>query len=1427
MTNAGMVLLAFTITNSLSTTTGINIGGIQIRSQATDGIGYKCIDPSGLVLYYPFDNNTISANMVTNCAAGFPGVLDASLNSGAMIASTTAPLMGDTDVCFNGTSSYVAIGSWNIPPRITGKGFSISGWFFPSSSTPVNSLLYWFNNPNTSVNMMAYLTAGAAIDFSYNLTQNISGGVELVTSTNAGFSYLPNAWNFFAMTGLCGTDLSGSFTYYVNDVSVSTLVGAWPNTSTTASQLYNRNCLGGFPTGTSMNVNSYGSLGYLLGCMDDFRVYNRCLSSQDVLTLWSYGFANSCSFMNVLDPTALSVYYPMDHGMLLKKSPPSAFGTFTLSSIITTGFVMSFTGGVGFSVSYTFTVNGTSYTPTGSPATGFTFSGLANAGAASFSPTPYAWTVVVTATNSGGSYVSNPQVVFIPPTITGNFSNGVVLLSLTSGYSGGIWSYSCTSGSIVPYGIVTGYTSFATMASDVSKSTFNGLLWTLSLTQVASPLQTNTINTIVCAYPMLVNSIVNYNSTDLSGVSTTNAINYNVYCFMNTGTNYTINYTCYKASYIYVLAVGGGGGGAGNGGGGGGAGGVVMMPVYLPVGQSTININVGAGGAAASDGVSTTVSFTAIPSVNIVAMKGAGAASSGGVGRSYASSAGNGISGGTYFNMNSNAYNNFGSPGGIVNNAGAGGGGGAGTPGAINSMYSQVAGNGGNGIQCFLPGIRDFKLNNNPFGKYYWGGGGGAGSSSQSRVVPNNGNGGLGGGGGGASASSYNAGLGGASSLNSGTPGAINNGAGGNGGANTGSGGGGAWNGSGGAGGSGIVIIAFPQLQIATNKQAVAPNAANDMISMSPLSATAISNFKGAFACQLLNYNYFGPVMTLRASFDAYGNYTANFYADVNGNLGTGYLGTGTPLVSWLKTMNSNTTYAYVTKWFNQGMDVCFNSAYQYKVGSQPIYDAVYGIINFGYQGTNGGVSAPQTNTYLQLSDGALPYTDSSFTYTFRYWNAPTNSAYNGQSVISGGSNAGTGTGLTLDINAGGQYLLDLYAAGYALGSYLTSAVLTWRYTSQLWNLNINGGSVLTATTISRVQTPVNNVIGTCNTGQATNSYNPFNGQLYYMYIFSTSIADTDRIILESTPSYYPYNISNTQLSVVTYSSPVSVLLSWTANSNVNYYSIYLNNYYFGTMTNASTANSLSLPSLSILDSSYQITLVGFNTSNVIQNVIVSYKASQYTYLYSNTDGNINSWLMGGGNNPVAMTQFLSENSNLSTGANGCWKLIYGGAYNVSNIGLTSFLNTTISFDTRNYGTNYPFIQFLFGGSDYSTANSYNVGGGTILVLDSGNADWDYSMLAPNFYQGNGGYLWARPNPYMFNTPIFLVNNPSMDTLWYHIDLSIDAVGNGSVYVNGALKVQVNISSWLNGTWMFLMGRVGGQMLVDNFTIKNAAYGIL
>ena len=123
--------------------------------------------------------------------------------------------------------------------------------------------------------------------------------------------------------------------------------------------------------------------------------------------------------------------------------------------------------------------------------------------------------------------------------------------------------------------------------------------------------------------------------------------------------------------------------------------------------------------------------------------------------------------------------------------------------------------------------------------------------------------------------------------------------------------------------------MAFPQsATISTNAQAVLPpslyvsGAFNDVLSndtfsgkkATTLSAAAYSSVKGAFSCKLINYNYFGPIMTLRYSTDVCGNFTQNFYADVCGNMGTAYLGTGTPVRAWLSSASgANITYAYVT----------------------------------------------------------------------------------------------------------------------------------------------------------------------------------------------------------------------------------------------------------------------------------------------------------------------------------------------------------------------------------------------------------------------------------------------------------------------------------------------------------------------------------
>jgi hypothetical protein len=678
-------------------------------------------------------------------------------------------------------------------------------------------------------------------------------------------------------------------------------------------------------------------------------------------------------------------------------------------------------------------------------------------------------------------------------------------------------------------------------------------------------------------------------ASDVSnGTAVTNGITYSVYSFQpGTGrlpaassssqATYTIDYSCTNATTIYVLAVGGGAAGNSNGGGGGGAGGVVMTPVSLPSGSSTINVYVGAGGTGSTStgaiGSNTNVNFTTNSAYNIIAY-GGGTASKSGNGFTVNAAIGTAPSN-NYLN-----YANYGG-GNTASPTGGGGGGGAGTPGLQGNTASQYsAGNGGSGIQCFLPGINNFSPSGTPYGTYYWGGGGGGGSQTASTVA-NNGNGGIGGGGGGANASNpYLGGTGGGGGLNSGSTGATNNGAGGAGGTNTGGGGGGAWNGTSGAGGSGIVIIAFPSSgKVSSNQSAVLPsslvssNLYNAALNNATFTTPAYNSIKGAFSCRLVNYNYFGPIMTLRHSADTTGASTQNFYTDICGNLGTGYLGTGQPVSSWLSANGANTTYAFVTKWYNQGMDVSFNCATQYTLASQPIYDVSNGVINFGYQGGLGGVAAININAFLNLPDGAYPYLDSSYTYTLCHWNLTSGSNF--FSITNGGTSANSQLcGIGLD-NAG-KYCQNWYANDFngAAGKYAftgAKSTVTFKYTSgAAANSRINYVNYA-ATTYSesntpsavRAQTNINNYIG------KSIQWANFNGQLVYLYVFNSAVTDADRNLIEGTPyQYAPLPSMTLTASSVTSTTFVP---SWTAVANATTYVLYINGAVYGTVTSGQT----------------------------------------------------------------------------------------------------------------------------------------------------------------------------------------------------------------------------------------------------------------
>lgn len=348
--------------------------------------------------------------------------------------------------------------------------------------------------------------------------------------------------------------------------------------------------------------------------------------------------------------------------------------------------------------------------------------------------------------------------------------------------------------------------------------------------------------------PSTTGNLITGNGT-VYGTATTNSTTYDIYAFGNTNVqgssanNYTINYTSTAPTYIYALAVGGGGGGGNYVGSGGGAGGVVMMPIYIPAATNqTITVSVGAGGNAtimnasvvttqASNGVSSTITFSdnTVSPNSITALYGnfgataklgnstsvapsyaacgAGGASSAGAsaynnGGSWAVDTPAGVGTGVY--PCNNSYYNFGNNGARAVAGVQGGGGGAGG----NIYASSVSANSGvPGIQCVLPGIKDFSSNIYPtkFGNFYWGGGGG----SPGGIGGTGGAGGIGGGGGGYFTSSP-AGTGGIynsiASTSNGSPGAPC----------TGGGGGATYAskpGAGGNGGSGIVILAIPRTQ--------------------------------------------------------------------------------------------------------------------------------------------------------------------------------------------------------------------------------------------------------------------------------------------------------------------------------------------------------------------------------------------------------------------------------------------------------------------------------------------------------------------------------------------------------------------------------------------------------------------------------------
>ena len=300
----GTYNLVFTVLNGGASASTVCFSNVQVRSQAAAGVAYNTIDPSMLQLYYTFDSS-FGTGLLNNYASGF-GVLDASLAVNAMIVSNfPSAIIGANYLQFDGLS-YANIGKWTCPAYALGQGFSITGWVYPKSSSAGlanNATICSLNNGTLGGKISIYMNnLNNVLDISF-------GGVSDISLV--AFPLIINRWSFISITCQGITGGKGQYSYYLNDVSLNNLQVNWPNTSAP----YTSNYLGGLPSTTTIGTAT-GPLGNFTGCMEDFRIYNRVITPQDIFSLWSLGFSNT-SYTNLIDTNGLNLYFPFEQGSIL------------------------------------------------------------------------------------------------------------------------------------------------------------------------------------------------------------------------------------------------------------------------------------------------------------------------------------------------------------------------------------------------------------------------------------------------------------------------------------------------------------------------------------------------------------------------------------------------------------------------------------------------------------------------------------------------------------------------------------------------------------------------------------------------------------------------------------------------------------------------------------------------------------------------------------------------------------------------------------------------------------------------------------------------------------------------------------------------------------------------------------------------------